>query len=79
MARQPAPQSGLPLPQRCMLRRRRDDEVDGSTLPHPRTPHLMTDARCPFCGGPHVLGGYFEVLELAPVEVPRPREKKPQR
>jgi hypothetical protein len=54
-------------------------EVDSSTLPHPRTPHLMTDARCPFCGGPLVLGGYYEVVELAPVEVPRPREKKPQR
>jgi hypothetical protein len=25
-------------------------EVDSTTLPHPRTPHLMCDARCPFCG-----------------------------
>jgi hypothetical protein len=54
-------------------------EVDSSTLPHPRTPHLMTDARCPFCGEPLVLGGYYEVVELAPVDVPRPREMKPQR
>jgi hypothetical protein len=27
--------------------------------------HLMTDARCPFCGAPLVLGGYYEVVELA--------------
>jgi hypothetical protein len=36
----------------------------------------MTDSRCTFCRGTLVLGGHYEVVELAPVEVPRPREAR---
>jgi hypothetical protein len=43
-------------------------EVDSTTLPHPRTPHLMCDARCPFCGQLMRLVSYFEIVELAPGE-----------
>jgi hypothetical protein len=42
-------------------------EVDSTTLPHPRTPHLMCDARCPFCGQLMRLVSYFEIIELVPV------------
>jgi hypothetical protein len=35
---------------------------------HPRTPHLMCDARCPFCGKLMKLVSYFEIVELVSVE-----------
>jgi hypothetical protein len=35
---------------------------------HPRTPHLMTDAKCPFCGSRLELGSYFEVVVLVPAQ-----------
>jgi hypothetical protein len=31
-------------------------------------PHLMTDARCPFCGQLLEFGGYFATVVLAPAE-----------
>jgi hypothetical protein len=40
-------------------------EVDSSTLPHPRTPHLMCDARCPFCGHLMRLVNYYGEVDLA--------------
>jgi hypothetical protein len=43
-------------------------EVDSTTRPYPRTPHLMCDARCPFCGTLMKLVSYFEVVELVAVE-----------
>jgi hypothetical protein len=43
-------------------------EVDSTTLPHPRTPHLMCDARCPFCGQLMRLVSYYDVVELVAVE-----------
>jgi hypothetical protein len=39
-------------------------EVDSTTLPHPRTPHLMCEARCPFCGRLTKLVSYFDLVEL---------------
>jgi hypothetical protein len=42
-------------------------EVDSTTLPHPRTPHVITDARYPFCGVLLRLVSYYKVMELAPV------------
>jgi hypothetical protein len=31
-------------------------EVDAIVVPHPRTPHLMSDACCPFCWMPAAVG-----------------------
>jgi hypothetical protein len=42
-------------------------EVDSTTLPHPRTPHLMCDARCPFWQLMKMVS-YYEVVELVAVE-----------
>jgi hypothetical protein len=42
--------------------------LDSTTPPHPRTPHLMCDARCPFCGTLMRLVSYYDVVELVAVE-----------
>jgi hypothetical protein len=43
-------------------------ETDKTTLPLPRTPHLMCEARCPFCGKLLRLVSHYEIVELVPVE-----------
>jgi hypothetical protein len=43
-------------------------EVGSTMLPHPRTPHLMWDTLCPFCGKLMKLVSYYAVLELVAVE-----------
>jgi hypothetical protein len=42
-------------------------EMDSTTLPHQRSPHLMCDARCPFRGQLMRLS-YDEIIELVAVE-----------
>jgi hypothetical protein len=63
MRRLPAPEGRLPLPERRMLGSVMLLEVDSTTLPH-----LMCDARCPFCGKLMKLVSYFDVVELVAVE-----------
>jgi hypothetical protein len=43
-------------------------EVDSTTLLHLRAPHLMREARCPFCRKLLRLVSYYEIVELATVE-----------
>jgi hypothetical protein len=49
-------------------------EVDTTQLPLPRMPCPMTAAQCPLCGELLSLGGYYEIVELVPVDV-QPRQK----
>ena len=43
------------------------NEVATTTLPHPRVPRNMCEARCPFCAKPLRLVRCHEVVELVPV------------
>jgi hypothetical protein len=43
-------------------------EADTTTLPPPRLPRTMSDALCPLCATPLRLVGYYEIVELVPVE-----------